>query len=130
MLVSGDWLAIHGAKVPTTPKARNAAYIESHQIADAHRFDGMDRLTKSEWIDRVLAFSGVVAVCRYRGFVVESDSPWFEGPYGWMLDGLVVLPEPVPCPGAQKLWRLPDDVMDAVRGQYRMAMAAGERTDA
>ena len=64
----------------------------------------------------VLACSGVVAVCRYGGAVRSSDSPWFEGPFGWVLAETVVLPRPVPCGGSQGLWPLPEDVLAAVVG--------------
>lgn len=76
------------------------------------------------WLDPVVSCSGVVAVCRYGGFVTvtqdmtaDEPDPWFEGPYGWRLDGLFVLPDPVPCKGAQGLWDLPHDVQGRVRIQ-------------
>ncbi|MES1164176.1 MAG: hypothetical protein ABUR63_00345 [Verrucomicrobiota bacterium] len=40
-------------------------------------------------------------------------SPWFFGPFGWLLTDRKPLPAPVPCRGAQKLWRLPAELRRA-----------------
>lgn len=41
-------------------------------------------------------------------------SPWFMGPYGWIVSDTFALPDPVPCQGALGLWKLPLDVEAAV----------------
>lgn len=51
---------------------------------------------------RKSAAQGIVAVARLAGVVERSGDPWFCGPYGWELDSLVVLPEPVPCKAARE----------------------------
>lgn len=33
--------------------------------------------------------------------------PWWRGPWGWLLDEAVLLPEPIPMRGQQGLWRIP-----------------------
>jgi hypothetical protein len=38
------------------------------------------------------------------------SSPWLVGQWGWVLDEVRLLAEPVPCPGFQRLWNLPSDV--------------------
>ncbi len=40
---------------------------------------------------------------------------WFFGPYGWLLDEVKALPEPIPCSGALGLWCLPPDVLARLR---------------
>jgi hypothetical protein len=45
-----------------------------------------------------------------RLVLAAGSSPWFVGPYGWVLDEVRLLSEPVPCPGHQRLWTLPPDV--------------------
>lgn len=45
------------------------------------------------------------------------DDPWWIGPYGWLLDDVRALAEPVPCRGAQKLWRVPADALARCRAQ-------------
>lgn len=43
------------------------------------------------------------------------------GPIGWVLTDVILLPEPVPCRGLQKLWTLPADVERAVLEQIGRA---------
>lgn len=45
------------------------------------------------------------------------ESRWFVGPFGWVLEEVVALAEPVPARGAQGLWTLPADVAAAVERQ-------------
>lgn len=84
--------------------------------------------------------SQIFAVCRWRGVVIlptpttkedgliatgrqtpDEQDKWFFGPYGWLLEDYVELPEPVECKGAQGLWNLPEDVKVIVREQYQKA---------
>jgi hypothetical protein len=44
-----------------------------------------------------------------------------KSPVGWVLDDVIALDEPVPCPGAQGLWQLPIDVEARVRAQIARA---------
>lgn len=118
-LAVGDWFAIHGGKVPPPGIGRIGTYQEAMSIALRHDFNGLKGMDPRPCFDRVTAYNGVVAVCRYGGYVSDSGDPWFEGrPYGWRLDDLFVLPEPVACKGAQGLWELPNDVEERVRSQY------------
>lgn len=41
---------------------------------------------------------------------------WWMGPYGWVLSDPVPLKEPVPARGLQKLWRVPAEVLEQIRG--------------
>ena len=56
---------------------------------------------------------GIVAVARVTGFrnrdggTPHPDNPWFVGPVGWMIENVRVLPNPVPCRGAQGIWIVP-----------------------
>lgn len=47
---------------------------------------------------------------RFDGVVEKSASPWFIGPFGWELADVEFLETPLPCNGAQKLWRLRSDL--------------------
>jgi activating signal cointegrator 1 len=40
-----------------------------------------------------------------------------RGRFGWLLDALKTLPEPVPCRGAQGLWNVPAEVQAQIRAQ-------------
>lgn len=55
----------------------------------------------------------------------DQFAHWFIGPVGWVLDGVVALPEPVPCKGRQGVWTLPDDVAELVLAQ--VAREGGDR---
>ena len=93
-------LAIHAGRV-----------IETEAYARCERLAGVG-------VPFNLATGSVVAVSVLLDVVTHSTDPWFEGPYGWVLD--VVRPVvPVPCVGRQSLFNLPHDVEDAVREQLR-----------
>lgn len=72
------------------------------------------------WLDRIWpgrqgvplprgVFLGVARVDRVvRGRDMHQD-PWYLGsPKCWILGAVRALPEPIPCKGAQGLWRVPD----------------------
>ena len=94
-----------------------------------HAGKGWDR-----WPDSVpqvpaeeVATSAIVAVAdlawacntsRYRDRVVCRCGPWaVAGQCHWRLRNVVVLAEPVPCDGAQGLWRPGSALVEAVAGQ-------------
>lgn len=100
----GTYLAIHAGK---GWDKQGAAWLIS-QMAGA-----LDVPTQAE------AAQGIVAVARLGEVVQDSQDEWFMGPFGWRLHDVEVLPQPVPCRGAQGLWKLPEDVRLAVRDGVR-----------
>lgn len=52
----------------------------------------------------------IVGRARLVDVVRESDSPWFFGPYGFVLEGVARTPI-VPCKGALGFWTVPADVL-------------------
>lgn len=52
-----------------------------------------------------------------------EDLRWFFGAFGWLLVDAVQI-EPVPCRGMQKLWNLPDPVLEQVRANWLRARTA------
>ena len=68
----------------------------------------------------------VVATAIVHGITRSGDSPWFCGPFGWILRDVVVLKDPIPCRGAQLLWGLPADVEKALDAAEVVNGGAGE----
>lgn len=56
----------------------------------------------------------ILATAKIEGFVTQSNSRWFFGPYGWVLKDVYVLPEPYPCKGALGLWRVPYEIAEDI----------------
>ena len=51
------------------------------------------------------------------------NSNWFSGPYGWVLRDFQLLRNPIPCRGYQKLWNVPGEIEEAIRGQLAQSSA-------
>ena len=65
----------------------------------------------------------IIAVARFDGNIKDEDpgrSPWFFGPYGWLLSEVVEI-EPVLAKGQQGLWNLPEAVLQSVRLNHKKA---------
>jgi hypothetical protein len=110
-LCVGEDFAIHAGKMPSV-------------IEIAEAFTGMDAMGCIDEHSKVPRLadlraqeSKIVAVAVYAGAVKSHPSKWFVGMYGWTWSKVVVLPEPVPCRGAQGLWTLPPDVEARVVAQ-------------
>ena len=60
--------------------------------------------------------SAIVAVVTIDGFDREERTGWdVPGAWHWRLRDVVVLPEPIPCRGAQGLWKAPDSAVAALK---------------
>lgn len=109
----GEKFAIHAGKMPSVIEIREA-------FAGMAAMDAIDDTTNLPTMaDLRTQESAIVAVATFGGAVTKHPSRWFCGTYGWMLDDLIVLPEPVKCRGAQGLWEVPGDVLEKMREQYR-----------
>ncbi len=110
-------------KVRGRPMLLHAGAYFDGAGADAIRELGFSVTPKGE------APQGLVGICRVVGVLREgptplslprvasvydrayqkhveslTTSPWFSGPWGWVLADVVELPEAVPCKGALGLW--------------------------
>jgi hypothetical protein len=115
--IIGNYLALHAAK----------------------SWDEDDR----EWIEHVTGLfvprnrdsphSQIFAVCRVIDYVEDLHDPrlsvsrrvWFFGEFGWLLDDLVELVEPVPCTGGLGLWTFDkrQAELHALRLSYQQSIA-------
>lgn len=127
----GQWLCIHGgASIGGEPMPKRcgayplAAHIEALDDVAAMAdhagcfVEARNRLT----IETVLREGrGIVAVCKVPGYEVGNARGWYAGrpQFGWILENVITLPQPVPCRGAQRLWELPGDVEQQVREQVQ-----------
>jgi hypothetical protein len=53
------------------------------------------------------AILGTVAII---DCVEDSESPWFQGDYGFVLANPKQLPKPIPCKGALNFWNIPENI--------------------
>lgn len=56
--------------------------------------------------------------------VSGHDSPWFMGRYGFVLKDPLLFERPIRCPGARKLWTVPEEYLAEMRIEYRRAIQA------
>lgn len=45
-------------------------------------------------------------------------SPWFHGPFGWVLVDVRPLLRPIPCRGMQRLWEVPWQLQQEIGSQF------------
>ena len=124
----GQYLAIHAGKRLDRECAAGALEFVRDLPASERAKIGAD--CPHPVSVRTMPYGAIVGVARVTGWVRESESPWFVGPVGWVLDDVVAI-DPVPCRGAQGLWTVPDDVLAIVRERWKAARASasGDRAD-
>ena len=108
----GQWIAIHAGK----RYDKSGAYqIRAELDLDVPAADA-------------LPASAIVAVAVLDRVVTEDndglvwDDPWFVGAFGWYLRDVTPI-EPVPCPGARKLWVVRGPARAQVRARFLEARA-------
>ena len=113
--ITGQAIAVHASR-GVDWDATAAAWI----AAGLTPYDGT---AKHKAWTASLTLGAVVAVARVTGSCVPwkcggECSPWaVKGQDHWQLADVRPLADPVPCRGMLGLWRLPDDVEQAVRAQ-------------
>jgi hypothetical protein len=72
---------------------------------------------------KTLDYSAICGVARVVDIVTKSRSKWFYRPddgsinYGWVLDDVTALEEPISCKGAFGLWEVPPGILRAIKRQ-------------
>lgn len=97
--VIGQTIALHATKARVDEHAA-AAFIANL----IHTLPPLDSLPRG----------AIVGTARVAGYVTRSDDPWFFGPFGWVLEDVTALAEPIPCRGMQGLWPVPPEVVDRI----------------
>ena len=96
------WIAIHAGREPDPDYYQGVRYPRPLDI-DVPPFGEIEQ-------------GGVVAVAELADCVMTSDSPWFCGPYGFVLRDVRSIPF-IPVRGWIKLFELPPPVAAAVLRQ-------------
>jgi hypothetical protein len=110
-LKPGEMFALHGGKMPKGDELLEALALASELTRRFHH-ELTGKLSVADYI-----VEGIFAVCRLQHVAEESADPWFDGPFGWRLNDVSFLSKPVPCRGAQKLWKIPPEVLAKVEAQ-------------
>ena len=63
----------------------------------------------------------IVGVVNFTGSVVVSQSPWFFGPKGFLLEQPLVFVDPVPCRGDRGLFEVSSEIASTCRAQIDLA---------
>ena len=116
----GHRIAIHAGKVMDQEAG---AFIKRRAVTAGHRehLFSMDGPARDEGIIGTATLLGVLGedygssggvIAGSRGALSSAQiMPWFFGPYGWLLDDVRALPEPIPCKGRQGLWDVPAELV-------------------
>jgi len=96
-------LAIHAGK--------SRSWLDSYDFDDHPdmvfgAIVGVARLVTCRHIDRL---------CDGGAYAWVQTHPYTCGPWCWVLDSVVALPEPLPATGHQGLWTVPDNVAGRIR---------------
>jgi hypothetical protein len=57
-----------------------------------------------------LSFGAIIGTVEIVDCVRQSDSLWFVGDYGFVLQNPITLPEPIVCTGARGFWDVPEEI--------------------
>lgn len=126
MVRPGEVIAIHAAARPEPDRESGPEWAARRAV---HAYRG-----SFEEAAQTFPLGVVVAVATFDRLIpTECFEPgelshlevalgdYSPGRFGWRTSRLAALPEPVPCKGAQRLWRLPDDVASQVVAQANRA---------
>lgn len=75
--------------------------------------------------DGELEAGAIIGVVDLLKVVEEHTSPWFWGPYGFVLGNPRPLKKPIPIKGALGFWNVPDDISRQIRRQLGNKLTPG-----
>lgn len=103
-----------GAEIRLT-RAQDTVLEELEIVRDIYGIDAIElpRITPRMLFGDHLG--AIVGKARIVDCVEESDSQWFVGPFGLVLEDVRPLAKPVPCKGALGLWIVPPDVIAQIQ---------------
>lgn len=114
-------IALHAASRFTMQEYRDAVFfMQEHQLADAmlgvaaEIFGDVNYNVPLMPSSSDLAVGSIVAVAELVDCVTHSTSPWFVGPFGFVLEHVRGLASPIPCKGALGLWEVSPSVLATI----------------
>lgn len=84
--------------------------LHASKTDDKAGYEAIYRIDQTTVLPDFLDRQCIVATAKVVEVVTEHDSPWFFGPYGWVLDEVKTLDDWIPIKGHLGLWRLPVEV--------------------
>jgi len=95
----GQYIALHSSKTYELKAWRDLCVIFPKLIS-------VEPSDKNKF-----TYGAILGVAKIKEIItVQEESPWFQGPYGWVLENVVPLSEPIYCKGYMKLWNISDEI--------------------
>lgn len=121
------FIVVHGGKdienrpwAPPLSWMKNKPYFAIHAGLHYDK-EGAEwlRARGSSWQPEDIIHGAILGTARIGGVVKQSDSRWFIGPFGWLLEDIRPI-KPLSCRGMQGLWPMPAELEKAVREQTQL----------
>lgn len=100
----GQWIALHASKTKSRDEWVMAESIHGSKITTAVPVGKIVAVAKIDRIETLMTTQQPVL-------------KWFFGPYGWILDPIRLLNDPIPARGMLGLWEIPYDITSQIRLQ-------------
>ena len=119
-------VAIHASKrLPKEARelCRHQPWSKVIETGGLEDFLLVDNAVKALPVGAIIAVATLATCRRVEGiapFISHDERLWGDfspGRRAWLMRGVILLPQPVPCAGALGLWRVPADVERQVREQ-------------
>jgi len=130
------WLVANGLKpvenrtwqLPQTFKVPQRVYIHAGLKQDYAAYEGdpaygylrqgirnlLDSDAVEDWNTTPMDLGAIIGEVTITGCVTESDSPWFTGPFGFVLEDAIAYRTPVPWKGRLGFFGVPDNIREGV----------------
>lgn len=114
-----DCIIQHGKNVENRSwSTQKRGYVAIHASArlDKNRYEyvneeyGIKLDPKNSSFGSILGFAKIVDVVDRKSLTRETKK-WFMGDYGFVLEDIIILKEPVPAKGSLSFWKIPPRVM-------------------
>jgi hypothetical protein len=114
-----DWATKHRGMIAIHASAR----MSQDDMDDAcGMMRGMvPKFSQAKFEQDNFPLGAILGIAEIADCVKQSDSPWFVGDFGFVLQFAVKFRNPIPCKGALGLWDVPVEILQRMREEYRLA---------